>query len=452
VPDEDDTAGESDSSLDIHTPLPSLTLRDGLLSPHSKILPQNIRSDTPVVATDGNRHPITKSGVFKDERDTIRRRVRHRDGRLLRGGIGLTTGLGWSDSEDEDAPSPLTRRLSHLALSRQSSVVSFKSTSRTSHSQPHPLSRSYSGDAKLNSSKSHQNLRRPPLPPTSWQGHGQTVASVLSLNIPEQNPSEPVPIPARFSEPLSSRVDILADSQGSDQVRTPSSSSTQSLPGPITPDVMDVPPYSPPAKPWSRDKSLPPIPLSRGPSTASLRPTGSLADIKSRPSKLDTLPPRRPISSESDLSDSPVLPPHTPKLPHPHTPTRITPRPLRLSASLGTGLQPGEPVSMQNRVLSYNRQLHDQQRSRASSGPSSTAPSGQRYSVRSLGSGVSQHMPRSGSVDLSLSELGEPRLRPRTGTGMVYKKSSTSLTRAAADVQARSRIRMPSERAAPLVS
>ncbi len=39
----------------------------------------------------------TKSGVFKDERDTIRRRVRHRDGRLLKGGIGLTTGLGWSD-------------------------------------------------------------------------------------------------------------------------------------------------------------------------------------------------------------------------------------------------------------------------------------------------------------------------------------------------------------------
>jgi len=34
----------------------SLMLRDGLLSPHSKILPQNIRSDTPVVATDGNRH------------------------------------------------------------------------------------------------------------------------------------------------------------------------------------------------------------------------------------------------------------------------------------------------------------------------------------------------------------------------------------------------------------
>jgi hypothetical protein len=40
---------------------------------------------------------VTKSGIIKDDRDTPMRRVRHRDGRLLRGGIGLTTGLGWSD-------------------------------------------------------------------------------------------------------------------------------------------------------------------------------------------------------------------------------------------------------------------------------------------------------------------------------------------------------------------
>ena len=45
---------------------------------------------------------MTKNGLFKDERDTLQRRVRHRDGKLLRGGIGLTTGLGWSDSEDEE--------------------------------------------------------------------------------------------------------------------------------------------------------------------------------------------------------------------------------------------------------------------------------------------------------------------------------------------------------------
>ena len=40
---------------------------------------------------------MTKSGLQKDPRDTERRRVRHRDGHLLRAGMGLTTGLGWSD-------------------------------------------------------------------------------------------------------------------------------------------------------------------------------------------------------------------------------------------------------------------------------------------------------------------------------------------------------------------
>lgn len=39
----------------------------------------------------------TASGLPKDSRDTPMRRTRHRDGRLLKGGVGLTTGLGWSD-------------------------------------------------------------------------------------------------------------------------------------------------------------------------------------------------------------------------------------------------------------------------------------------------------------------------------------------------------------------
>ena len=350
-------------------------------------------------------------------------------------------------SEDEDAPSPLTKRLSHLALSRQSSAASLKTFPRTSHSQPHPLSRSSSGDAKVYSSKSQQNLRRPSAPPTSWQSRSRTAVSTLSLSIPEQDPSDPPPTPSHFSEPPSSRVDIQMGSQRNDQVRTPSSSSTQSLPGPSTPDVTDVPPHSTSIKSWDRDKNLPPIPLSRVPSIASLRPVGSLSNMKNRPPKLDTLPLRRPTSSESELSDSPVVSPHTPKLPY--TPThgsaRTTPRPLQLSASLGSGLQPGEPASMQGLILGYNRQLHDQQRTRASSGPSAAASTG-RYSVRPLAPGVSARMSRSGSVDLTLSDLGEPRIRPRTGTGMVYKKSSMSLTRAAADVQAQSRIRMTSER------
>lgn len=291
-------------------------------------------------------------------------------------------------------------------------------------------------------------MRRPSLPPTSWQGRSRTAPSTLSLSIPEQDSPEAAPALTRFSEPPASRVDIQVDSQRNDQVRTPSSSSTQSLLGPSTPDVMDVPPHSTPIKPWDREKSLPPIPLSRGPSIASLRPKGSLSDMKGCPPKLETLPLRRPISSGSELSDSPVVSQHTPKLPHTHTPTRATPRPLRLSASLGSSLQPGEPVSMQGLLLSYNRQLHDQQRARASLGPSTSAPTN-RYSVRPL---TSPSLSKSGSMDFSLSELGEPRLRPRTGTGMVYKKSSMSLTRAAADVQAQSRIRMTPERTSQVAS
>ena len=327
-----------------------------------------------------------------------------------------------------------------MALSRQSSLASIKTAPRSSRSHPHPLSLSFSGDAKVYSSKSTQNLKRPALPPTSWQGRSRTVVSTLSLNIPEQDRPETASTITRFSDPPPSRVDIQVDSQRNEQVRTPSSSSTQSLPGPITPDVTDVPG---PIKSWDREKCLPPIPLSRVSSIANLRPIESLSDMKNRLPRLNTLAPKRPISSESELSDPPIISPHTPKLSNLDSPTfsaRTTPRPLQLSASLGTGLQPGEPAPMQGLLLSYNRQLHDQQRARASSGPSPTASTGSRYSVRPLSSSGS------GPVDLSLSELGEPRLRPRTGTGMAYKKSSTGLTRAAADVQAHSRIRMTSER------
>ncbi|KAH9974364.1 hypothetical protein BGW80DRAFT_177693 [Lactifluus volemus] len=286
-------------------------------------------------------------------------------------------------------------------------------------------------------------MRPPPNPPTSWQKRNRTVASTLSLSIPECTSPVPVPSLARFSEPPSSRVDIHAHSQPNDQVRTPSTSSTQSLPGPATPDVTDIPSNNTVIKSWGRDKVLPPLPVSRAPSMASMRPMESLSDMKSR--ALGGPSSTRPISSGSELSDSAGIPPLTPKIPHgytasTHTSTRTTPRPLQLSA-FGTGLQPGEPASKQGLLLSYNRQLHDQQRGRVHSGPSPLTSSGHRYSVRPPGSPVTSSVPRSGSVDLSASEMGELRLRPRIGTGMVYKKSSTSLTRAAADVQAQSRIR-----------
>lgn len=113
-----------------------LMFRDGLLSPRSKLLPQSsgtthslysyeeeagIRSGSSLsLASTGTGmlpHAMQKTlvltcceagttmtGLQKDPRDTVRRRVRHRDHRLLRAGMGLTTGLGWSDRQVPSSP------------------------------------------------------------------------------------------------------------------------------------------------------------------------------------------------------------------------------------------------------------------------------------------------------------------------------------------------------------
>ncbi|KAJ7672663.1 hypothetical protein B0H17DRAFT_1141196 [Mycena rosella] len=114
-----DEPNDSDSDLDLHTSLPQLMLHHGFLSPRSKLLSAEAGpslTPSPSSAVFPNTDPLAR-----DSRDTPKRRVRHRDGKTLAGGIGLTTGLGWSDSEDEDAPSALTRRISLLNLSRSAS-------------------------------------------------------------------------------------------------------------------------------------------------------------------------------------------------------------------------------------------------------------------------------------------------------------------------------------------
>lgn len=125
----EDEGNDSDSSLDLHTPLPwvsdskhilgfpakngffssQLMLRHGMLSPNSKLLPQleadpmrlSILSSSSYLSNASNISLMSTTSTCskhpKDARDTPQRRVRHRDGKLLKGGIGLTTGLGWSD-------------------------------------------------------------------------------------------------------------------------------------------------------------------------------------------------------------------------------------------------------------------------------------------------------------------------------------------------------------------
>ncbi|KAJ7816609.1 hypothetical protein B0H13DRAFT_430505 [Mycena leptocephala] len=124
---------DADSDLDLHTSLPQLMLHHGFLSPHSKLLPHSAESlaPSPVPSPASSLFPRTDL-LPRDTRDTPKRRVRHRDGKTLRGGIGLTTGLGWSDSEDEDAPSALTRRISSLNLNQSASKLGLSRSSSLS--------------------------------------------------------------------------------------------------------------------------------------------------------------------------------------------------------------------------------------------------------------------------------------------------------------------------------
>ncbi|CAK5273976.1 unnamed protein product, partial [Mycena citricolor] len=105
---------DSGSEIDLHTSLPQLMLHHGYLSPRSKLL----TLPSPVSSSGGDTS--SSSQVPHDPRHTTNRSTRHREANVLRGGIGLTTGLGWSDSEDEDAPSALTKQVSTLDLSTRS--------------------------------------------------------------------------------------------------------------------------------------------------------------------------------------------------------------------------------------------------------------------------------------------------------------------------------------------
>ncbi|KAJ3553167.1 hypothetical protein NP233_g12711 [Leucocoprinus birnbaumii] len=284
---------DSDSSLDLHTPLPHLMVKHGLLSPHSKLLPQaelERRASTPHL-NDGRPGSTLsmakKSGVMKDERNTPMRKERHRDGKLLRGGIGLTTGLGWSDSEDENAPSPLTRRLSSLNLSRRSSAASIKTTgggsrrvngtrsasaSTRSSANLHPLSRSYSGGAARGIAE-------------DWEGDeegvdefGQRVEVARARTISSSS-AKPPPTswhgrPKITTTRPKSRLspDTTRNSQNSDDT-IPTPSSTASASSTLSTSLPQTPQDGDPSvikgsisrknarSEWDKDKNLPPLPL-----------------------------------------------------------------------------------------------------------------------------------------------------------------------------------------------
>ncbi|CAE6414881.1 unnamed protein product [Rhizoctonia solani] len=157
---------DSGSDLDLSTPLPHMMLRAGLLSPRSTIITEALESTPVPTAKLSARGETLRARGEKIWKSEARRKIRHRDGQNLRDGVGLTTGLGWSDSEDEDAPSPLRRRLSSVLLakaqSRPPSQLSRQSFANFSLSR-----RSTYSNLESSSVSSASNPRTPAHPPMS---------------------------------------------------------------------------------------------------------------------------------------------------------------------------------------------------------------------------------------------------------------------------------------------
>ncbi|KAI0367072.1 hypothetical protein BV20DRAFT_580761 [Pilatotrama ljubarskyi] len=452
----DGEGSDSDSSLDLHTPLPHLMVKDGLLSPRSKLV-QSSRNTTPlpgdrpgsvfsVASTVGS--VMTKSGLFKDERDTIKRRVRHRDGKLLAGGIGLTTGLGWSDSEDEDAPSPLIRQISSRSLKkRAASTTSLRSAGD-------PLSRSYSGhmpESRMEEFGILPKVPRASLPPTSWQkprtlpSRGtdwrlSTSSSVSSASSASQGMSR-ASVASHRSAPAGSSssrrglettaltMSSLGHIREGDEVGidTPSTSSTTSLPMPVTPDDTPV-----------RTR------------------TGSIG-AKKVPARLDLasapdLAPRGVVVLNSASPSSATTyngassPAHSTSTVIGTTPRQTVPRPLRLPQSAGALRRATDPSSSTGILLSSTASSPAVQR--ASSGSLRHKPSlhGLRPPAASRpgqGAGANSAPPQDGIVFPTSGPARSPlksapvarsasagtnssKLKPRTGTGMAYRTAGSS--------------------------
>ncbi|OCH87600.1 hypothetical protein OBBRIDRAFT_837256 [Obba rivulosa] len=425
----DGEGSDSDSSLDIHTPLPHLMLRDGLLSPNSKLLgqasspihPQMLPNSRPgsmasVVSTTGS--VMTKSGIFKDERNTEKRRHRHRDGKLLRGGIGLTTGLGWSDSEDEDAPSPLTRRLSSRTLGESAQASSSRSPHPSSRSVSEGLSSSSAGPSKYGALSAGATL-----PPhstgtlggsslerrTSSSSVGSSASSALGLRSRSSVSSlRSASSSGRRALDATPRVGFPLSHIHEREEANETSSSTSSVSMPVTPSGHDsggLPRYSsamPRLRKSSADSSL----------------HSPLSDHISRTAT---------SFSSTEASTHVASPPPASRI--------SVPRPLRLPQAQASGRYNSTPapppssytpVSGSTRIRTYSGGLQRPQHF--------TSSTSQAESTRAQAelSPVSSSSMSSASSPNTVAAVGAPptlRKKPRTGTGMTYRTSSNPTLR-----------------------
>ncbi|KAG6901171.1 hypothetical protein C0995_016084 [Termitomyces sp. Mi166 len=455
----------SDSSLDLHTPLPHLMMRHGLLSPQSRLITQPSARDS--VVSLASSTTSKSSRPLKDARDTVKRRVRHRDGRLLRGGIGLTTGLGWSDSEDEGAPSALTRRISSLNLSVRSSASSLALSCSTT---PSRSSSSSTSDlhASLPARKSSSASSRP-----FARSYSSTTTSLrmsdLTPDVDEfgKISSQRSPIPRKPRTPkLSVRTPgsarAIPEGEETDESMDTFSRYTAGSNTMLTasPDMTLAELEGGGAR-LTREKSLPPLPRSSvampppPPTMGTSRSMGAIAVRRGsgRSSTGATEGRARSISGASSASrgstaskstqGSSIVPPSSVKATitkatsptYPATGASMvkTPRPLRLTSPPATQTHLPTPL-----LLAQRQQQHDR--------PAVPVPGiGADPHARSPLIESRYSLPSSPSTPSTPSPVtpGTER-RPRVGTGMTYRSSaSSSRMRASSSIKSTAAMQKP---------
>lgn len=73
-------------------------IKEGLILPTSKVVAALSRSASPAPFT----YLFMSGSTAFTSIERERRKLCRRNNKILRQGVGLTTGLGWSDSEDEE--------------------------------------------------------------------------------------------------------------------------------------------------------------------------------------------------------------------------------------------------------------------------------------------------------------------------------------------------------------
>ncbi|KAG8948438.1 hypothetical protein FRC04_009808 [Tulasnella sp. 424] len=169
----------SDSSLDLHTPLPDILVRAGVLSSRSALLASTSGNDAEQKAKSKQEKVAELARGVGGKVISKDRLVRHRDGKTLGLGLGLTTGLGWSDSEDEGAPSPLRRHISQIILNKKTSSGSFSTLASSASSSRRESNVSQttasSGPSRRSSSKGSGSTHTG----STVSGHGSSQLSKL---------------------------------------------------------------------------------------------------------------------------------------------------------------------------------------------------------------------------------------------------------------------------------